>query len=656
MSNTRVVEFPNKYEAEIALAERSLDMVEERVDNGRLPDDAVPKGDVFSLLDAIGGLLHLEVLEDEGRHVSRKKTEGVVEQLRSAVGAIERWPLVPRALVIAPLVEMLEDVALQWLVLELMMMLPNVDFLEPQERQILTPAFRRIIPVHVEIVIDEDQWAPEFEEYLRVLRLLVLEDQEDDGLLLTLRRGIIFHAPRSREHIHVLRRRELVAAEPLPQGITDAIDELAGEAFDSEIIALSLHLVVADALAAGLIPEWAKPRHVAAAVFLALAARDAPEVKLDLLQFARRARLKPKILRKLKEEVDPAFDWLPPGSDETLFLRQSERWMTLSEQVEFMPVRWLPERAGDPPPYTTEAARKRLDELGDVAWMMVDGLEAVRFITEVFHFGDEAPDEIDEEIALKAIRLWKRDRLVDPEIMEEEFDLDAPANDDDSFGDIDPISGGEGRPQLVTTDGDPLVFCTTEYDFGPHDRAEIAKSLDAMAELEQEQDGEKQRWVWLDERGDELVLIATLRLEADRLWLETASVQRSARVGGRLAEKLGDLIILVDLETQVPTPEMLARHSAEAPGIAQQDGLPAELEGELIRKVLDEHYRRWPDEGVPALGGLTPREAVDDPEGRARVIALLRDFEARDVSAPEAMQGSDFGFLWDDLGLDRHET
>ena len=42
-----------------------------------------------------------------------------------------------------------------------------------------------------------------------------------------------------------------------------------------------------------------------------------------------------------------------------------------------------------------------------------------------------------------------------------------------------------------------------------------------------------------------------------------------------------------------------------------------------------------------------------DPEGRERVIALLREFEEGQASAPEPMRGFDFGFLWRELGLDK---
>jgi len=38
--------------------------------------------------------------------------------------------------------------------------------------------------------------------------------------------------------------------------------------------------------------------------------------------------------------------------------------------------------------------------------------------------------------------------------------------------------------------------------------------------------------------------------------------------------------------------------------------------------------RQWIDESIPALGGLTPREAVKTPQGRQQVLALIEEAEA----------------------------
>lgn len=39
---------------------------------------------------------------------------------------------------------------------------------------------------------------------------------------------------------------------------------------------------------------------------------------------------------------------------------------------------------------------------------------------------------------------------------------------------------------------------------------------------------------------------------------------------------------------------------------------------------------RWVDESVPALGGLTPREAAADPEARDDLVLLLHEMDGDD--------------------------
>jgi hypothetical protein len=84
MNEKSAVDFPVRYEAEIALAERSSGLLAERLATGELPEGAVPKGDVSALIDAVGELLHLDAFENAGRPISEKKVVQVVEALESA--------------------------------------------------------------------------------------------------------------------------------------------------------------------------------------------------------------------------------------------------------------------------------------------------------------------------------------------------------------------------------------------------------------------------------------------------------------------------------------------------------------------------------------------------------------------------------------------
>jgi hypothetical protein len=647
MNDDRIVEFPVRYEGEIALAERSYDLLAERLARGRLPDETSPQGDVYALIESVGELLHLEALENDGRSISQKRLEKATENLQVVMERLSSWPAVPRTLVIAPLAEVLEEFELEWIAIELMMSFPALDFLSLEERQAIHGAIRRIVPVQVRIAISGDDWAPEFEDLLRLLR-------EDEELEDTLRRGVVYHALLGRSALLEEDRRALADAEPLPQEFADALEELASEAVEFELLTLSLHLVMADLIEAGLVPDDATPRQVVTAVFVAFIERDEPKDRFNIRRIARWAKITPRRLEDLVRQVDAVFDWTPPDFEGPVEGRQEDRWRAGSSTLEFLPARWVPRGDSARPPYTETAARERAAELRDVMWMMVDPLEPVRFISEAFRYGDGVPDQMDEGLALEVVDLWKQKRLVDTGQLQDEVDIDDEWDDDDDWADEGP-GGDRGFPTLVTTDGEPLVFCTAQFELELKGHREVVRRLDAMGELRREQEDGSERWVWLEPRPSGEIVIASLSLDADRMTVETQSVLRSSRVGGRLAEEMGDLIVLLDVDTQQPTPEMLARRAAASAGEGDPSPISPEEHRGMVRDMLEQHYRRWPDEAVPALGDITPREAVADPEGRSEVIALLRDFEERSRSAPEAMRDFDFGFLWDELGLDRNE-
>jgi len=44
---------------------------------------------------------------------------------------------------------------------------------------------------------------------------------------------------------------------------------------------------------------------------------------------------------------------------------------------------------------------------------------------------------------------------------------------------------------------------------------------------------------------------------------------------------------------------------------------------ELVAEIEEKMLRQWIDESIPALDGLTPREAVKTPKGRKQVLELI---------------------------------
>jgi hypothetical protein len=63
------------------------------------------------------------------------------------------------------------------------------------------------------------------------------------------------------------------------------------------------------------------------------------------------------------------------------------------------------------------------------------------------------------------------------------------------------------------------------------------------------------------------------------------------------------------------------------------------------------YARKWVDESIPALGGMTPREALDDPTRREDLMRLLREIEEGQANAPARMQPMPISVVREELGL-----
>lgn len=125
---------------------------------------------------------------------------------------------------------------------------------------------------------------------------------------------------------------------------------------------------------------------------------------------------------------------------------------------------------------------------------------------------------------------------------------------------------------------------------------------------------------------DERVLRAQLRLEGSQLHVTTTSEERMDRVletldSGVDGFLLSDRRVPIEVGRDLPEDMELPVPTSQ---VAPED-LPAMM-AEIQQNLED----RWLDEPVPALKGLTPREAAADPTRREQVERLLARFEEPD--------------------------
>lgn len=170
----------------------------------------------------------------------------------------------------------------------------------------------------------------------------------------------------------------------------------------------------------------------------------------------------------------------------------------------------------------------------------------------------------------------------------------------DGLGLLEWVAGREAGPRLVSADGDDLVLCTTVLT------PPAAGVLDAA--FSRVDDG----WVWLD--GERV--LASMVLGEGTLVATTVTERR-----------MDDLLELL------PGCAVVSQTREPPDFDAPPSDAPAPLDPAVLTEVQEQMEERWCDEPVPALDGLRPREAVDDPTRRADVARLIESFPEIDPTS-----------------------
>jgi hypothetical protein len=205
---------------------------------------------------------------------------------------------------------------------------------------------------------------------------------------------------------------------------------------------------------------------------------------------------------------------------------------------------------------------------------------------------------------------------------------------------VGPAQGQAGGPQLTTPEGDPLVFAQAFYR---HDALDEIRRLLQEADdfngdegLEAGPDGTFQvSWLEAEAAAQPMPLgrrvLATVTVTPRRLALETVSRQRRRACCRRLEEMLGEHIQLEGMETKSMAEAL--RQPGPPPGPE-----PPEVPPEVIAELEDRMIRQWLEESIPALDGLTPREAARTAKGR-KLLAELFDYIERQAKQYPTLPG-----------------
>ncbi len=213
-------------------------------------------------------------------------------------------------------------------------------------------------------------------------------------------------------------------------------------------------------------------------------------------------------------------------------------------------------------------------------------------------------------------------------------------------------------PFLQNTDGEALAphrlrFTIEDPDAafealhvldGTHSRADL------LAEAKRDRGGRLTHasinWCRPGEgRSGGSLILGHLALDDRDLVVEVNSTERARRIRREIEKRLGkgarfvsDVVTSMErqLEEERSRPAAERQRDRERRREEEERILDRPEVREALARVLDEQQERWLDEKIPALGGKTPREAVRSKAGRAKVEALLEDFERRAGTDPFA--------------------
>ncbi|HID85991.1 MAG TPA: hypothetical protein EYP55_01260 [Anaerolineae bacterium] len=230
----------------------------------------------------------------------------------------------------------------------------------------------------------------------------------------------------------------------------------------------------------------------------------------------------------------------------------------------------------------------------------------------------------------------------------------------------------EERPVWITPEGHPLEFCTAYYRVADDDA--VAERLDLAEEFNfagpsadhpgalhfnwllrgrshvPEQPKPKgevlvyhSQW-FLEPGSPKYRSLGDVALWPDRLELSCLSRARLEAGKALLETLLGSLIR--HRRDRIESMEEFLAHQPPAP---RRQRLPPDVAEAFQQDALREEFENWADEPREALGGKTAREAVREPEGRAKVIEILKIAEYIQEQRRQA------GEPWYDVNLIRRE-
>ena len=174
------------------------------------------------------------------------------------------------------------------------------------------------------------------------------------------------------------------------------------------------------------------------------------------------------------------------------------------------------------------------------------------------------------------------------------------------------------HPKIITGDGEPFIFARVIFDL--LDREEAIRSLADRADIVDHGDGS---YVWLEPAGDFQRSVGTIIIEEKRVVLETTSQKRAEKARDELANLFGGAARFRAISYEDVEQALKRAPQTNEP---KEPDIPIEEQRKILGEYYENHYRKWLDEPVPALGNRTPRHAARLKTVRPKLVALAQGF------------------------------
>jgi len=201
-------------------------------------------------------------------------------------------------------------------------------------------------------------------------------------------------------------------------------------------------------------------------------------------------------------------------------------------------------------------------------------------------------------------------------------------------------------PQMMDAASGEAMMLITEY-YCVKDWVTLKDVLNSATDVKDEGGQGWTRFQQLDDDSYRVLATITISGKKDRIELFTRSIKSADEQKMWLEGLAGDAVR--HLTRELGDPLSLLSHS-DGEKSAPSPEIPDDVKKQLVHEFKRKHYTGWSDASLPALDGKTPREAVATEVGKRTVVSLLKNFE--NIEAGDEYP-FDFGFLWQDLGLQR---